>query len=59
VVPGDGRLEVLGTSRLEPRLTVMTQATVEAAKADTSVRDARWANAEKLKEVVEVPPEAG
>jgi hypothetical protein len=37
----------------------MTQATVEAAEADTSIRDAGWADAEKSKEVVEVPPEAG
>jgi hypothetical protein len=35
---------------------MMTQATVEA---DTSVRDAGRADAEKSKEVVEVPLEAG
>jgi hypothetical protein len=37
----------------------MTQVTVKVAEADTSVRDAGRADAEKLKEVVEVPPEAG
>jgi hypothetical protein len=37
----------------------MTQATVEAAKAETSIRDVGWADVEKSKEVVEAPPEAG
>jgi hypothetical protein len=37
----------------------MTQATVEAAKAETSIRDAGRADVKKLKEVVEAPPEAG
>jgi hypothetical protein len=37
----------------------MTQATVEAAEAGTSIRDAGWVDAKKLKEVVEVLPEAG
>jgi hypothetical protein len=36
----------------------MTQATVEAAEARTSVRDVGRADAEKLKEVVEALPEA-
>jgi hypothetical protein len=33
--------------------------TVEAAEAKTSVYDVGWADVEKSKEVVEVPPEAG
>jgi hypothetical protein len=37
----------------------MTQATIEAAEADTSVHDAGWADAKKSKEVVEVLPEVG
>jgi hypothetical protein len=37
----------------------MTQATVKAAEAETSVRDVGRADAEKLKEVVEAPPKAG
>jgi hypothetical protein len=58
-VPGDAGLEVPGTGGSEPRSTATTQATVEAIEADTSVRDAGQADAEKSKEVVEVPPEAG
>jgi hypothetical protein len=58
-VPGDARLEVLGTGGSEAGSTAMTQATVEAAEADTSVHDTGRVDAEKLKEVVEVPPEAG
>jgi uncharacterized membrane protein YqiK len=38
---------------------VSTQAIFKAAEAGTSVRDAGWANAKKLKEVVEALPEAG
>jgi hypothetical protein len=37
----------------------MTQATVEAAEAGTSIRDAGRANVEKSKEVVEALPEVG
>jgi hypothetical protein len=37
----------------------MTQVTVEAAEADTSVHDAGWVDAKKSKEVVEVLPEVG
>jgi hypothetical protein len=37
----------------------MTQATVEAAEARTSVCDVGRADVEKLKEVVEALPEAG
>jgi hypothetical protein len=58
-VPGDAGLEVPDTGRLEPGSTATTQVTVEAAEADTSVRDAGRADAKKLKEVVEAPPEAG
>jgi hypothetical protein len=36
-----------------------TQATVEATKAETSVRDAGWADVEESREVVESPPDAG
>jgi hypothetical protein len=38
-VPGDAGLEVLGAGGLEPGSTAMTQATVEAAEAETSVHD--------------------
>jgi hypothetical protein len=44
-VPGDAGLEVPGTGGSEPGSTVMTQATVEAAKADTSVHDMGRADA--------------
>jgi hypothetical protein len=37
----------------------MTQATVEAAEAETSVLDAGQTDVEKSREVVEAPPEAG
>jgi hypothetical protein len=37
----------------------MTQATVEAAEAETSIHDTGQADVEKLKEVVEAPPEVG
>jgi hypothetical protein len=37
----------------------MTQATVEAAEAKTSIRDAGRANVEESREVVEAPPDAG
>jgi hypothetical protein len=37
----------------------MTQATIEATEADTSFRDTGRADAKKLKEVVEAPPEVG
>jgi hypothetical protein len=37
----------------------MTQATIEAAEAETSVRDAGRADVKMSREVVEAPPEAG
>jgi hypothetical protein len=37
----------------------MTQATIEAAGAKTSIRDAGRVDVEKLKEVVEAPLETG
>jgi hypothetical protein len=37
----------------------MTQATVEATEAETSICDAGRADVEKLKEVVEALPEVG
>jgi hypothetical protein len=37
----------------------MTQATIEAAKAKTSIRDTGRADVEKSREVAEAPPEAG
>jgi hypothetical protein len=58
-VLGDAGLEVPDTGGLELGSTATTQATVEAAEADTSVRDAGRVDAKKLKEVVEAPPEAG
>jgi hypothetical protein len=37
----------------------MTQVTIEAAEAETSVCDAGRADVKKLREVAEAPPEAG
>jgi hypothetical protein len=58
VVPSGAGLEVPGTGGSEPGSTARTQATVEAAEAETSVRDAGRADVEKEKEVVEAPLEA-
>jgi hypothetical protein len=58
-VPGDAGLEVPGAGGSKPGSTAMTQATIEAAEARTSVHDVVRVDAEKLKEVVEAPPEAG
>jgi hypothetical protein len=58
VVPSGAGLEVPGTGGSEPGSTATTQATVEAAKAKTSIRNAGRADVEKTKEVVEAPPEA-
>jgi hypothetical protein len=58
-VPGDSGLEVPDTGGSESRSTAMTQATIEATEADTSFRDTGRADAKKLKEVVEAPPEVG
>jgi hypothetical protein len=58
-VPGNAGLEVSDAGGSEPGSIAMTQATVEAAKAETSIRDVGWADVEKSKEVVEAPPEAG
>jgi hypothetical protein len=58
-VPGDTGLEVPGAGGSEPGSTATTQATIEAAKARTSIRDARRADVEKSNEVVEALPEAG
>jgi hypothetical protein len=57
-VLGGARLKVPGAGRSKPGSTAMTQATVEAAKTETSVRDAGRAEVEKSREVVEAPPEA-
>jgi hypothetical protein len=56
---GGARLDVPGVGGPEPGSTMGTLATVEAGKAETSVRDARRADVEKTKEVVEAPPDAG
>jgi hypothetical protein len=40
-------------------LIAITQATVEATEAETSIRDVGRADVEKSKEVVEAPPETG
>jgi hypothetical protein len=50
---------VPGIGGPEPGSTTRTLETVEAGKAKTSVRDARRADVEKIKEVVEAPPDAG
>jgi hypothetical protein len=57
--PGCARLDVPSVARPEPGSTMRILATIEASKAETSVRDAGWADVEKIKEVVEAPPDAG
>jgi hypothetical protein len=57
-VLGGAKLEVPDIGGSKPRSTVMTQATVEAAEAKTSVRDVGRADVKKSREVVEAPPEA-
>jgi hypothetical protein len=44
---------------LELGSIVMTQVTIEAAEAKTSVRDAGQVDVENSREVAEAPPEAG
>jgi hypothetical protein len=57
--PGCARLDVPGIGGLEPGSTTRTLETVEAGKAETSIRDARRADVEKIKEMVEAPPDVG
>jgi hypothetical protein len=57
--PGHARLDVLGIGGLEPGSTMRILVTVEAGKAETSVRDAGRADVEKIKEVLEAPLDAG
>jgi hypothetical protein len=59
VVLSDAGLAVPSAGGSEPRSIVTTQATVEAAEAETSVHNAGRADVEKSKEVVEAPPKAG
>jgi hypothetical protein len=56
---GCARLDVPGIGGPEPGSTTRTLETIEAGKAETSIRDARRANVEKIKEVVEAPPDVG
>jgi hypothetical protein len=56
--PGGARLDVPGVGGPEPRLTMRTQATIEAGEAETSIRDAGWADVEESREAVEAPPDA-
>jgi hypothetical protein len=58
-VPGGARLEVPGVGGSEPGSTAITQATVEAAEAETSVHDAGRAIVEASGEVAEALPDAG
>jgi hypothetical protein len=58
-VPDDARLEVPRAGGLELGSIPMTQVTIEAAKAKTSVRDVGRVDVEKLREVAEASPEAG
>jgi hypothetical protein len=58
-VPSGARLEVPRAGGLELGLIAMTQVTIEATEAKTSVHDAGWADVEKSREVAEAPPEAG
>jgi hypothetical protein len=57
--PGCARLDVPGIGGPEPRSTTRTLETVKAGKAKTSIHDARWADVEKIKGVVEAPSDAG
>jgi hypothetical protein len=57
--PGGARLEVPGIGGSEPGLTATTQAIIEAVEAETSIREARRADVEELREVVEAPPDTG
>jgi hypothetical protein len=58
-VSSGARLEVPGVGGSEPGSTVMTQATVEAAEAETSIRNTGRADVEESGEVAEAPPDAG
>jgi hypothetical protein len=58
-VLGGARLEVPSVGGSEPRSTVKTQVTVEAAEVETSIHDTGRADVEKSREVVEALPEAG
>jgi hypothetical protein len=58
-VPGDARPKVPGAGGLEVGSIAMTQVTIEATKAETSVHDAGRADVEKSREVAEALPEAG
>jgi hypothetical protein len=49
---------VPGVGGLEPWSTTTTQATIEVIEAETSIRDARRADVEESREVVEAPPDA-
>jgi hypothetical protein len=57
--PGGTRIDVPGVGGPEPRLTVRTQAIVEAIEAEISIRDTGRANVEESREVVEAPLDAG
>jgi hypothetical protein len=56
---GCARLDVPGIGGPEPGSTMRTLETVEAGMAKTSIHDARRADVEKIKEVVEAPLDAG
>jgi hypothetical protein len=56
---GGTRLDGSSIGGPEPGSTARTLETVEVGKAETSVRDARQADVEKIKEVVEALPDAG
>jgi hypothetical protein len=56
---GSARLDVPGVGGPESGSTTRTLVTVEAGKAETSVRDAGRADVEKSREVVEAPPDVG
>jgi hypothetical protein len=56
---GYANLDMPGIGGLEPGSTTRTLETIKAGKAETSIRDARRMDVEKIKEVVEALPDAG
>jgi hypothetical protein len=59
VGPSGARLEVPGIGGSKPGSTATTQAIVEVIENETSIRDARRADVEESREVVEAPPDTG
>jgi hypothetical protein len=56
---GGARLDVPSVGGPEPRLTVRTQATIEAVEAETSIHDTGRADVQESREVVEASSDVG